>query len=992
MTQSSRPRILPPNSPKLAALKVDTSNWINSEQSDIMKWRSLTKLNDIWYHLLDELQLTNNLEIPIKETESALKFCKDCYKVLKKGELPKWSLTHVNLDYGIQPNLPTLTFAEQLAISLTILHGHVLKLNSGQFAHKGHFISFRHDSAFATSLQTCTLPRTDLSKTIIIVNIGPNRTATDMRRHASVKKRLEVRSENIYPWLLFLKSHNPLYRDIIINNDDTTIDNVNTITDNLVANAVQSNDETIVTAEKVGTASHITINTLQEPIQPIVDPNYDDISEVAITMEQVEQIMNTENTLDGQREISDVFITTRSEENAGGNNLPSTLEMVSATLNIPVEELRSAGPSVSAHHDNIPSNEFIVNDQIIMGAFPCLFPLGQGLGRLPNGPVSPISSRRLLLQYDGRFRRNPSLIFLLFNQLQRHSLCHSVAGRFKGNIAEEDMNNFIERVSAPDFAADLARASDNPNSKQAKELASYIERHLKPIASAVPWSDDERKSELSKLLSLVQHFGPPSFFCTINPCDMDSSAMLRMTSFGSSNPYKRKFQLPDQGLFENSLQRVAILADSPVESALAYSWIIEDIFNIIYELPSNNRTDLAHPEERQTTIFGKILAAFGVHEAQGRGSLHFHFLLWTDTLFDQVIRYDQFSDIHRLLQLKIDSIISSSIPQNFQSSQIIESQDMSKIRFNNALGVSGPTMINLGYDQFIRTLVEATQCHTHSVTCRKGKTGIRHCRMSFPQACVDFPTGFRQLTKKEDGKVVLQMRIDSPPIEPKTAQGILWFEDPRKLVLECIRPSEALKKSNDVNIYFPARHNTKETGRLFEDTTELSSQIFSQSQREGLTMTQPIENPSIIERALNCLKYFDPRSDRNIIGSNSNVVPYNQTMLALLRCNTAMLPIGGCQQARVVIFYVAKYITKPAVSPTTILPLLKLSYKDVMETFPSVADDTGTTERTAKHLLTRIINKRFALCEYSAQQHLLPFLTYLRLFRRIVFGMCTLIH
>jgi hypothetical protein len=178
-------------------------------------------------------------------------------------------LAHSNLDYGVLPDLPKLTFAEQLVISITILHGHILKLNSGQFAHKGHFISFKHDSAFVTSLQTASLPRTDLSKTVIIVNIGPNRTAADLRRHASVKKRLEVNAENIYAWLHFLKLHNPLYRDIIINEDAATHILLNGITDRLVKTAVQSNEEQVVIAERVATASHVVGNPEDNSSEPI---------------------------------------------------------------------------------------------------------------------------------------------------------------------------------------------------------------------------------------------------------------------------------------------------------------------------------------------------------------------------------------------------------------------------------------------------------------------------------------------------------------------------------------------------------------------------------------------------------------------------------------------------------------------------------------------------------------------------------------------------
>ena len=148
--------------------------------------------------------------------------------------------------------------------------------------------------------------------------------------------------------------------------------------------------------------------------------------------------------------------------------------------------------------------------------------------------------------------------------MQRHALCRAVHGRFKGGLPEDDRQSFIERINTPNFPIELEHANANPTSRESKELSAYIERHLKPVASAVPWSDEERKAELGKLLALIQRYGPPSFFCTVNPCDMDSSAMLRMSKFGSTTAYECNFGLPDMDQLRSATQRAFILADSPV--------------------------------------------------------------------------------------------------------------------------------------------------------------------------------------------------------------------------------------------------------------------------------------------------------------------------------------------------------------------------------------------------------------------------------------------
>ena len=78
------------------------------------------------------------------------------------------------------------------------------------------------------------------------------------------------------------------------------------------------------------------------------------------------------------------------------------------------------------------------------------------------------------------------------------------------------------------------------------------------------------------------------------------------------------------------------------------------------------RYDLLHPEERKTTLFGKVLAFFGVHEAQGRGSLHFHFLLWTDALFDQVIQHAVEKEEFNIHEADAKYVPSDGIHELFQ--------------------------------------------------------------------------------------------------------------------------------------------------------------------------------------------------------------------------------------------------------------------------------------------------------------------------------------
>ena len=66
-------------------------------------------------------------------------------------------------------------------------------------------------------------------------------------------------------------------------------------------------------------------------------------------------------------------------------------------------------------------SEFSENDTLILGAFPDLFSLGTGVAKCGSVP-NPVA-KAWLHHHSMRFERNAQLLFLLFNQKQRHKVC-----------------------------------------------------------------------------------------------------------------------------------------------------------------------------------------------------------------------------------------------------------------------------------------------------------------------------------------------------------------------------------------------------------------------------------------------------------------------------------------------------------------------------------------------------------------------------------------
>jgi hypothetical protein len=76
-------------------------------------------------------------------------------------------------------------------------------------------------------------------------------------------------------------------------------------------------------------------------------------------------------------------------------------------------------------------NEFESNDMLLYASFPFLFLLGRGLEK--SGSVKEKRIRHIMFQFSGRFADCERLIFLLFDQFQRHAATQVIAARVKCN-------------------------------------------------------------------------------------------------------------------------------------------------------------------------------------------------------------------------------------------------------------------------------------------------------------------------------------------------------------------------------------------------------------------------------------------------------------------------------------------------------------------------------------------------------------------------------
>ena len=113
-----------------------------------------------------------------------------------------------------------------------------------------------------------------------------------------------------------------------------------------------------------------------------------------------------------------------------------------------------------------PINEFTSNDTLFYGAFPTAFPMGYGL-RKP-GSIPQADALHMLTQHSGKFKHDANLIFMVFNQGQRHAVAQSLAAKVKSSPV--NFSAFSNIVNAPGFQKRCDTAAQELNGTVARRL------------------------------------------------------------------------------------------------------------------------------------------------------------------------------------------------------------------------------------------------------------------------------------------------------------------------------------------------------------------------------------------------------------------------------------------------------------------------------------------------------------------------------------------
>jgi hypothetical protein len=253
----------------------------------------------------------------------------------------------------------------------------------------------------------------------------------------------------------------------------------------------------------------------------------------------------------------------------------------------------------------------------MLAAFPVLWPYAEGgfeVGRPINVPYDV--HVWCVLQYPcKRFRHHSQFIFQVFGVLQKRQMCSSACLQVSKKVFFQHQDKF--RSLTP---KDLMIASGEESWKApfSKPVIKAICGQLATVRAKVMGTDELRIRIRGQIKGMMIMKGPPSLWITINLSNTGDSIAQVFTGEKIDMDTFVKTSGP------NSEQRSKNLAADPYAAAKFFHFIIAALLEELYGIKAYHHRHV----QRTEGIFGKVASYIGTVEAQGRGSLHLHIVVW----------------------------------------------------------------------------------------------------------------------------------------------------------------------------------------------------------------------------------------------------------------------------------------------------------------------------------------------------------------------------
>ena len=647
-------------------------------------------------------KLVDKKGVTVEGDTIVLDMCNSCSRGLYRRSLPKHSLANKIYVGPVPEVLEDLTMVEESMIALARAKSWIVKLQeqnpdtaapTSQRGLRGHTIIYPQTP---DKLATLLPPSVGETLTYIcVIFVGRSEvTKTWLRDKA---KPLVVRREKVRNALIWLKENNPLYKDLEISEENL--------------DALPNNDVLPYHIERVES----------DDAQEVLVSRYDNSAE-----EQPEN--ETESRFES-------VVVTDVDAHTPVNQLRAAA----------VRHVKTNGKSfIRVGHGSKPVNEFFNVDLFPM-LYPTLYPYGCG-GFEDRDRKKAISMKEhvkaLFTWDDKRFQTHYSFLFTVFNMLQRRALLLGCSLKVKKTSFDRFAKQFSS-VSSQSVARVLEKVERGEKVAAETDEDKKVLRLMKEVnlvTSKVPGSSASRVAMRNEIRALTMTHGMPSFYLTINPADCHNP----IVKFLAGEEIDLENMLEDQ--IPKYWEQAVLLSTNPTIGAKFFNQYLKAFVRTVLGYREDGTGD-------HDGVLGTVKAHYGCVEAQGRGSLHCHMLVWVEgALNPNEIRERVIQDPEwgKILLDYLDNTITNIVPEDPIPDKHApwEDRDPCTLRGVNLEMDNIEERIALRMKD-CHYLAERVQRHRHSHTCykyyRAGEE--RTCRFDLKEenfqseSCIDGETG-----------------------------------------------------------------------------------------------------------------------------------------------------------------------------------------------------------------------------------------------------------
>ena len=401
------------------------------------------------------------------------------------------------------------------------------------------------------------------------------------------------------------------------------------------------------------------------------------------------------------------------------------------------------------------------NPALLTWLFPHLDPWGIGSFHHPerSHKISMEDQLKYLLMLDnGPFESDPDFAFVYYNILQKKRVCDSVRFRVKASQQRRIIASLL--AIDKDLLQRMIRRCQHdpsyiPTTEEEKNILSLVDS-VATVLPNIPGTTGYKLALRNQIRALVNFKGTPAFFLTINPSDIHHP-LVRLYS-------GQQISLEDAAAGQDltSWERTLLVANNPGACARFFHTIVSRFIAVILRYGKH-----------ENGLFGKCTAYYGTVEAQARGTLHLHMLIWIDGHpSPQEMRDAMSASPEYTAQVFswLESLIKSEL---LGATDIVTEPDghalprppFTESRTNIHPGVKpqpqiadlAPEQFKERYTTFVNELVQRYNWHQHTDTCwkylRSNQTrSDENCRMRIdgitrPQTTLDPATLSIQLRR-----------------------------------------------------------------------------------------------------------------------------------------------------------------------------------------------------------------------------------------------------